>query len=142
MEQDLIKLRLFSELSLHVASCLFLMVDSYAGNGRSWAHLFQDLEEFKAKMCTRLVRDWAPELLSATIVEKVVTPRLQATLNVCEVFCPPAVSQVTAVQHFAQRLLLRGFGTNASPLPFITPAGSALSRTKGVLLEIQARRPP
>ena len=40
VEQDLINLRLYKDLSPRVGSCLFLMVDADTGSGRSWTRVF------------------------------------------------------------------------------------------------------
>lgn len=69
VEQDLIKLRLFFELSDRVKSCVFVMVDAYAGRGRSWTAAFSDRDSFVTTMRTELVRGWANELLGATSIE-------------------------------------------------------------------------
>ena len=85
VEQDLIRLRLFAGLTDAVQSCLFLMVDAYAGKGRSWASVFSDLDTFKSTMRTHLVRGWSTELLASTMIESIATPQLEARLIVCEV---------------------------------------------------------
>ena len=83
VEQDLIKLRLFHQLSDRVASCLFLMVDAYAGPARSWTAVFSDVDTFRPTMRTDLVRGWAQDLLSATAIESVVAGPAEARIIAC-----------------------------------------------------------
>ncbi len=85
VEQDLIKLRRFAQLSPSVGSCLFLMVDAYSGTGRSWTRVFSELELFCSTMRTKLVREWAEELLTSTVIYPIQTERLSARLIACAV---------------------------------------------------------
>lgn len=85
VEQDLIKLRLFGELSREVGSCVFVMLDAYSGPGRSWTACFSDRRTFEATVRTALVRGWASELLAATRIQPVSATGATANLIVCEV---------------------------------------------------------
>jgi hypothetical protein len=85
VEQDLIKLRLFHQLSDRVASCLFLMVDAYAGSGHSWTAVFSDVDTFLSTMRTDLVRGWAQDIWSATTIESVVAGPAEARIIACMV---------------------------------------------------------
>ena len=85
VEQDLIKLRRFAQLSPSVGCCLFLMVDAYSGRGRSWTQVFSDLDVFRSTMRTGLVREWGEELLTSTVIEPIQTAQLSARLIACAV---------------------------------------------------------
>ena len=85
VEQDLIKLRRFSELTDTVGSCIFLMIDAYAGHGRSWSKVFSDIDVFTNTMRTNLVRQWGEELLASTSIVPIRTAQAEATMIVCEV---------------------------------------------------------
>lgn len=85
VEQDLIKLRLFPRLSDEIGSCLFLMVDAYAGTGRSWTRVFRDSALFKETMRTKLIQDLSDELLARSIIVPLRGDRLAANLIACAV---------------------------------------------------------
>lgn len=85
VEQDLIKLRLYYELSDRVRSCLFIMIDAYDGPGPAWANVFADPLTFTSTMRTQLVRGWVTELLAGTTIEPISAGRARAKMIVCEV---------------------------------------------------------
>lgn len=68
VEQDLIKLHLYKSLAPTVGSCLFLMIDAYAGSGLSWSQVFQSRARFLETMQTKLIRSLADQLLAATTI--------------------------------------------------------------------------
>lgn len=90
VEQDLIKLRLFAQLSERVKTCVLVIVDAYAGRGRSWTKVFSDPNTFASTMKTNLVRSWANELLGATTIEHLKTKDCEARFITCLVHPKPS----------------------------------------------------
>lgn len=85
VEQDLIKLHLFQDLSPRVGSCLFLMVDAYEGSGRSWTNVFANRRAFLETMRTDMVKDFADKLLDVTRIEPLEAKGASARLITCVV---------------------------------------------------------
>lgn len=85
VEQDLIKLKLFKDLSSRVGSCLFIMVDAYGGPGSSWTRVFSSRRSFLNTMRTDLVKGWADKLLTATRIEPLEAQSASARLITCTV---------------------------------------------------------
>ncbi|WP_337171391.1 hypothetical protein [Gemmatimonas aurantiaca] len=85
VEQDLIKLELFAELSPAVESCMFLMVDAYVGSGPWWSDVFSSVELFRTTMRTQFVKESAARFLANTVVEPIVSADCKARLIMCEV---------------------------------------------------------
>jgi len=86
VEQDLLKLSRFAQLSSQVGSCLFLMVDAYSGTGRSWSNVFSSVAEFRRMMRTDAIRDAAEVLVSNTQIFPIRSAALEARIIVCSVF--------------------------------------------------------
>ena len=85
VEQDLIKLSLYPQLSVDVGSCLFLMIDAYDGPGRSWTTVFQSSAGFRETMRTQLAQSWADTLLRSTTIELLEAGGARARLITCVV---------------------------------------------------------
>jgi hypothetical protein len=85
VEQDLIKLRLYKELSPLVGSCLFLMVDAYEGSRISWTNVFESRHTFLETMRTDLVKGWTDKLLVSTRIEPLKAQGASARLITCAV---------------------------------------------------------
>ena len=85
VEQDLIKLRLFLQLSNRVSSCVFLMVDAYSGAGTSWAEVFGSAGLLRRTMRTDSIRGIADELVSATRIDEISADSMKARVIACAV---------------------------------------------------------
>jgi hypothetical protein len=83
VEQDLIKLRLFGDLSKEVGTCLLLFVDGFAGPGRSWTSAFRDPNALRAVLRTELAKGWAEELIASTRILPVKVGDGEARVIAC-----------------------------------------------------------
>lgn len=71
VEQDLIKLGMLPALNERVGTCLFFMVDAYAGCGKSWTDVFADPTLFRSTMRTAFIRSRANAIVASTVIERV-----------------------------------------------------------------------
>jgi len=85
VEQDLIKLQLFLEISPRVDTCAFLMVDAYRGKRLKWSTVFSDASLFAETMRTDFMKQAAASLVAATKITAVRTSRCEADLIICNV---------------------------------------------------------
>jgi hypothetical protein len=108
VEQDLIKLRLFYELSDRVKSCILVIVDAYTGRGRSWASVFSDRDSFVSTMRTALVRGWAHEVLAATTIEQLISDGLKAQFISCRIRPAQGGSMNTAAEAILEAMRALG----------------------------------
>lgn len=87
VEQDLHRLQQYRAVSPRVASATLLLVDAYAGNGRSWTRVFSDADTFAATMQLPTIRAQAAAFLAGTTVLSLDGGDLPARLIVVDV--PP-----------------------------------------------------
>lgn len=85
VEQDLIKLACYPQLSPRVGDCVLLMVDAFVDVSRSWSTCLQDPSSWRARMRTTLVQGWANLICHNVTVLPVVDVNIQARLIVCPV---------------------------------------------------------
>ena len=88
VEQDILKLRLFGELSKDVGTCLLLFVDAFRGK-RSWTAAFHDPATFRATVRTDIVKAWSEGLIAATTVVPIRAAGADAQLIACMAFRRP-----------------------------------------------------
>lgn len=84
VEQDLIKLHLYKKLAANVGSCLFVMVDAYAGGGRSWTKVFESKQNFMETMRTELVKGLADTIFDRTTIREIQSEGAKARLIIIE----------------------------------------------------------
>jgi hypothetical protein len=85
VEQDLIKLHLYRDLSERIGCCIFLMLDAYAGEGRSWTKVFEDRDLFVETMRTQIVKRWVDKILQDTRIHRIDSEKATARLIVCRI---------------------------------------------------------
>lgn len=87
VEQDLIKLACYPQLSPRVGTCVLVMIDAYADASRSWSTFLKDPDQWRARMRTTFVQGWATQTCQNVTVLPIVDVALWARLIVCPV--PP-----------------------------------------------------
>jgi hypothetical protein len=87
VEQDILKLRRFRELSSRVGSCVLVLIDvpMTGPRARSWFDAFSSAVRFEEIMRTKRVRSWATDLLARTRIIELCAGNAKAQLIVCEV---------------------------------------------------------
>lgn len=85
VEQDLLKLQRMYALSDRVSSCRLMILDGYAGSGRSWTKVFSAAETFQSVMRTEMVKKQAAVFVSNVSIHQIHAGESSARLIVCEI---------------------------------------------------------
>jgi hypothetical protein len=85
VEQDLLKLQAMYTLSDSVASCRLMILDGYAGSGRSWTMAFSSEEGFVNTMRTSLIKRQAAAFVSNVRIQQIDAGEAKARLIVCDI---------------------------------------------------------
>lgn len=84
VEQDLIRLQAYYALSPSVKRASLILVDAYAGNGRSWSKAFADARFLGDLLVTPQMKNAAETLVSTARVQQLTVKGLMARVILCE----------------------------------------------------------
>lgn len=85
VEQDLLKLQRMYALSDRVSSCRLMILDGYAGSGRSWTNAFSSEENFRSVMRTDMIRHQAAAFVRNVRIHQIHAGDSSPRLIVCEI---------------------------------------------------------